>query len=162
MHVSDDLDRLVTMWPGLFSKRPSRKRRFLDYLRSFLPAHMVKMAPLPREQRWRTWYEAAVHHLDYLHVYEGFLKQEGDAPNTQKLLEICSSPGRMQEVRAAITFVKEHCAVVMQTLTQFESRTRCQPIFFPARLITCHRTAGFRCLYHPHEDEIAPGLNQFG
>lgn len=122
MDISEDMDRFVTMFPGLFTKKPARRRRFLAYLGEFLPKKMVKMGPLPREQRWRTYFDAAVHHLDYLNIYEGFLKQEGDAQNTQKILEIVADPARWAEVKAALVFAKEHGSDLFNTLTYFESR----------------------------------------
>lgn len=121
MHVSEDADRLVSLWPGLFSNNGRRKLRFLTYLKQFLPKERVKMCPLPRDQRWRTWFAAACHHLGYLEMYEGFLRTEGDASSILKLLEIFSNPNRLQEVRCALIYIKEHCTDVMESLTLFES-----------------------------------------
>ena len=40
--------RLITMWTGLFTKKPAWRRRFLEYLGQYLPKEQVKMAPRAR------------------------------------------------------------------------------------------------------------------
>ena len=36
-NVSEDMIRFIFMWPGLFTKQPSRRRRFNEYMEKYLP-----------------------------------------------------------------------------------------------------------------------------
>ena len=49
------------------------------------------MALVPKAQRLRTKFEAIKHHLQYMHMYEGFLVKEKD--RAAKLLEMVSRNG---------------------------------------------------------------------
>ena len=115
--LSEDLDRFVSMWSGLFTMRPQRKRRYLDYVSAYLPPDLCHHCPLARESRWRTWFEAIVHHVQVIHVYEGFLKQEGDSVNVNKLLDILKDHTRFTTVHVCMMFVRDNCAHVMNVLT---------------------------------------------
>ena len=79
------------------------------------------MAPVPKAQRWRTKFEAIQHHLQYMHMYEGFLKVEGD--RAVKLLEIVSSADRLAAERASMQFVVDACPTILDLLTWCEFRS---------------------------------------
>lgn len=68
------------------------------------------MPPLAREQRWRTFFDAAVDHIPKIHVYTGFLQKETDAQNARRVVEILRT--QMIELRIGLVFIKEHCAYV--------------------------------------------------
>ena len=113
------------MWPGLFTKKPQRKRRYLEYVSAYLPPALCHHCPLALESRWRTWFEAIAHHVQVMHVYEGFLKGEGDSANVTKVLEILKDPHRFTAVHTCMMFVVSYFAHVMNVLTWSEGSRSC-------------------------------------
>lgn len=96
-----DVDKLVSLMKSIFSKAPSRRNRFLRFLRS-RGVEEPTLPPQPVITRWNTWFEAVKYHAMYIQYYSDFIEMErADEISTAALdglSELLQSSSMMQRL----------------------------------------------------------------
>jgi len=71
---------------SIFSKAPSRRNRFLRFLRS-CGVEEPTLPPQPVITRWNTWFEAVKYHAMYIQYYSEFIEKEREDEISTAALE---------------------------------------------------------------------------
>jgi hypothetical protein len=110
---------------AIFSKAPGRRARYLHHLRQ-KNVQKVIMPPSPVITRWNSWFEAVLHHGEYLDHYITFLPIEienaGNTIQLSKLEAMLTNEEKLNELRAELEFVSANCQPIIRLLRTFEGQ----------------------------------------
>ncbi|XP_003737220.1 uncharacterized protein LOC100900147 [Galendromus occidentalis] len=110
-------DLVVAIKKG-FTACPSRKARFLQYLRA--KGGSEALPPVPVSTRWNTWFRAAMYHESHLDDYITFFKEEAEASSSLTVSNIISLSS-CRKIEADLTCLKKYAPHLMSILTEYET-----------------------------------------
>jgi hypothetical protein len=112
---------------NLFFKPSGRKGRFRKFLQDALGTESnIRMPPNPTTKSWDAWFNSAIYHAEYYHLFGPFiedeLKQAGSqaSASLHRLNETYNEDDFMRRLHAQLKAIKSKAPTLLQYLKQFQ------------------------------------------